>query len=270
MRIRGSTRVFALLGDPVAHSLSPAMHNAAFNALGLDAAYVCLRVAADQVGPLMTGLSAAGGGGNVTAPHKLVAAGHAVGPGGGRLPIVNTFWAAGGQVAGDDTDTPGILAAWRSLGAPAGPWLLIGTGGTATAAANAAALAGAQIAVRSRSIERQLAFEAAHEAAGRVADDQAVIGFVVNCTPLGHGPADPLPIGPDELPECAPALDLVYRPGGTPWVRQCAASGRAVADGREVLLAQGVEAFRRWFPEVDPPAEVMRAALREHLGPPLR
>ena len=70
----GRTRVFALLGQPVAHSLSPAMQNAAFRVLGLDAVYVPLPCAAEHVPVLMAALAAAGGGGNVTVPHKAIAA----------------------------------------------------------------------------------------------------------------------------------------------------------------------------------------------------
>ena len=72
--ITGSTRVFAILGDPVAHSLSPVMHNAAFRALGIQAVYVPFACTAEDVPPLILALARAGGGGNVTVPHKEAAA----------------------------------------------------------------------------------------------------------------------------------------------------------------------------------------------------
>ncbi|MBA3496426.1 MAG: shikimate dehydrogenase, partial [Gemmatimonadales bacterium] len=124
--IDGSTRVFAVLGDPVAHSLSPAMHNAAFRVLGLRAVYVALRVDAGTVPALMRGLSHAGGGGNVTIPHKELAA-QAVDrrePAVERLAACNAFWGEDGAIVGDNTDVPGLLAALDHLEAPPGNWML--------------------------------------------------------------------------------------------------------------------------------------------------
>ena len=100
--IGGRSRVFAILGEPVAHSLSPAMHNAAFRALGLDAVYVALRASAADVPHLIRALARAGGGGNVTVPHKEVAA-QAVDQPGDRvrsLGACNTFWGGEGGARG--------------------------------------------------------------------------------------------------------------------------------------------------------------------------
>jgi shikimate dehydrogenase len=261
--IGARTRVFALLGDPVAHSLSPAMHNAAFRALGLDAVYVALRCGGAAVGSLMDALASAGGGGNVTVPHKRAAAAHLAGTG---LATVNTFWGDGGRTRGTDTDSGGIEAVWRRLGGPEGDWCVLGTGGSARAAAIAAMAAGAAVAVRSRSRRRAADFAAwVHEAGGR-AGSLAGAAVVVNCTPLGLSDADPLPIEPAAMPEGALAVDLVYAEGGTQWSRAARVSGRRAVDGREVLLAQGAEAFRCWFPGSEPPIEVMRAAVASALG----
>jgi len=112
--IDGSTRVFAILGDPVAHSLSPAMQNAAFRVLGLPAVYVALRCVPADVPGLMRALSRAGGGGNVTVPHKEVAA-QAVDR---RREIVdrigacNTFWGEEGACVGDNTSKGPNCASW--------------------------------------------------------------------------------------------------------------------------------------------------------------
>jgi shikimate dehydrogenase len=265
--IGARTRVFALLGDPVDHSLSPAMHNAAFRALGLDAVYVALRCDRGAVGPMMDALSSAGGGGNVTVPHKRAAAAHLDGAG---VATVNTFWGDDGRTRGIDTDSLGIEAVWRRLGAPAGDWSIVGTGGSARAAAIAAMAAGAGIAVRSRSNQRAAEFASWLRETGGRAGDPAAAGVVVNCTPLGLSDADPLPVEPGDLPEGAMALDLVYAEGGTRWSREVRATGRRAVDGREVLLAQGAEAFRCWFPGNEPPTEVMRAALESALGPAAR
>ena len=263
--IGGRTRVFALLGNPVTHSLSPAMHNAAFAALGLDAVYLALALSAERVAPVMRALAEAGGGGNVTVPHKRVAA-EAIGASDG-LDTCNTFWGADGALHGADTDAIGIQRAWERLGAPGGAWLLLGTGGSARAAARAAGTAGAPILVRSRAGSRQARFLADCAAAGLpTAEAGQPVGMVVNCTPLGLGAGDPQPLAPRELPPDAAVLDLVYAAGETAWVRAARAAGRSALDGREVLLSQGTAAFRHWFPDVDPPAEVMRAALRARLG----
>ena len=130
--INGRTRVFAILGDPVSHSLSPAMHNAAFRALGLDAVYVPLECRAEDVTALIGGLGRAGGGGNITVPHKETAA-RAVGrlePRAALLGACNTFWGEDGVAAGDNTDVAGLLEALDRLAAPRRGWLVAGTGGS--------------------------------------------------------------------------------------------------------------------------------------------
>lgn len=262
--ITGRTRVFALLGDPVAHSVSPAMQNAALAALGLDAVYVPMRCAAADVPVLMRTLAASGGGGNVTLPHKVVAAA-TVDPT-GTLPLgtVNTFWAEDGTLHGESTDIIGVREGMAALGAPAAPWLVLGTGGTARAALWAAKERGVAIAVRSRSPERARALEAQAQAMGVAIATEAECSIAINATPLGLGAADPLPMAP--APHLRWALDMVYHPGETAWVRAMRAAGAQALDGRVVLLAQGAAGLRRWFPGVEPPLEIMRAALQRALG----
>lgn len=258
--ITGRTRVFGLLGDPVDHSLSPAMHNAAFAALGLDAVYVPIRCSGAEVPALMRALALAGGGGNLTIPHKRIGAGVARSIAGRPLEACNTFWSQDAMVVGDETDSVGIARAWASLGRPSGDWLLIGTGGSALAAARAARNAGVGVLVRSRSPERAAAFRQELGAMG-VGAGSAPIGMVVNCTPLGLRKDDRLPLELDDMPGTAAGLDLVYARGQTTWVRALAARGIPARDGREVLLGQGAAAFERWFPAEPAPVEVMRAAL---------
>lgn len=265
MRIGGHSRVFALLGDPVGHSASPGMFNAAFAVLGLDAAYVALRVRTDRVAPVMRALAEAGGGGNVTVPHKRAAA-LAVDRMEGPLPTAcNTFWGAGESLVGDNTDVAGILSALDLLGAPRTRWLVVGTGGGAHAVAAAARERSAALAVRSREDSRAAAF-LAEVAEGLERVDQAECEVVINATPLGLRKDDPLPIAPEGAPSARWALDLVYRSGETPWVRAMRAAGCCAADGRDMLAHQGTAALERWFPGVVPPLDVMRAAIRAGLG----
>lgn len=266
MEIRGSTRVYALLGDPVAHSLSPLMQNAAFRALGLDAVYVALRCTAESLDGVMDALLRQGGGGNVTIPHKEVAATVLARRSGYDLPVCNTFWSEAGVARGAETDSEGIVMALNRLDAPEGPWGVIGSGGSARAALFAAHRAGVGIAVKSRSAERADQMAGLAAGLGVPVAPLETCPVVINCTPLGLGEREPLPIAADEIPAARLALDLVYRQGETAWVRAMRAAGRGAADGREVLVEQGAAAFERWFPGRQAPREVMRAAVRAALG----
>jgi shikimate dehydrogenase len=145
-------------------------------------------------------------------------------------------------------------------------WLVVGTGGSAQGVLVAAAAAGAAIAVQSRSGERAQAFSRLAAESGVALIDPAECDVVVNATPLGMHADDPSPISLATLPRAKAVLDLVYRRGETALVRAARALGLPAADGREVLLGQGAAAFRCWFPDREPPMDLMRAALRDHLG----
>jgi shikimate dehydrogenase len=264
--IDGSTRVFAILGDPVAHSLSPAMQNAAFRVLGLKAVYVPLRCTPDDLPGLLRALSRAGGGGNVTVPHKEAAA-RAVDrcePAADRLGACNTFWAEDGACVGGNTDVAGVLAALDDLEAPPGAWLVLGTGGGARAAVGAARERGAAVAVGSRSADRRRRFEDWAASQGVKLADAAGCTVIINTTPLGLAPGDPLPLVQPPAAGSV-ALDMVYAGGDTAWVRAMRAAGLRAADGRTMLVAQGAAALERWFPGERAPVEVMRAAVDARL-----
>ncbi|HEY3279212.1 MAG TPA: shikimate dehydrogenase [Gemmatimonadales bacterium] len=273
METGASTRLLAILGDPVAHSLSPAMHNAACRALGIDAQYLALHVPAPALGTVLQALAATGGAGNVTVPHKeaverSVARKTDVCA---RAGACNTFWTEDGALVGDNTDVAGIGAALSALGqngGKGGRWLVIGTGGSARAVAIAAVDAGAALWVRSRHPDRARQFaQWAAGAGARVepAHGPTKVDAVINATPLGLAEGDPLPIDPKDLPGVRVALDLVYARGETRWVRMLRARGVAAADGRDVLVHQGAAAFSRFFPGFVAPVEVMRAAVERAL-----
>jgi shikimate dehydrogenase len=268
------TRVFALLGDPVSHSLSPRIQNAALRAADLDGVYVALRASADDLAGLLVALARAGGGGNVTVPHKPLAARTVE----RRTATVdatgacNTFWLEDGRVCGDNTDVEGVSAAVRTLlgrSAKGARVLVLGAGGSARAVVHALATDGADgIVILNRTVQRAEELArlggAGKTVVSTAASVDAVRGerfdLVVNTTSLGLRADDPLPLSPEAGVSFDAALDLVYSVDGTPWVHALRRRGVPAADGTEVLLRQGAAAFRRWW-GVDAPVDAMRDAL---------
>jgi shikimate dehydrogenase len=275
VEISANTRLLAVIGDPAAHSLSPAMHNAAFRALGLNAVYVALRVPADALSTFLSAQAAIGGAGNVTLPHKeaverSVARKTDVCA---RVGACNTFWtdADDGGLVGDNTDVVGVLASLAKIGAAAHKqerWIVVGTGGSARAVAVAAADRGAELFVRSRDAARANAFAqwaSTIGVAATVAGGPIEVDVAINATPLGLAGHDPLPIDVNHIPGAQRALDLVYAPGETRWVHALRERGIAAVDGREMLVQQGAAALERFFPGTVAPKEVMRAAVQRAL-----
>ncbi len=274
MEISANTRLLTVIGDPVAHSLSPTMHNAAFRALGVDAVYVALRVSAASLPTVLAMQAAVGGAGNVTVPHKEAVERSVTRKTDvcARVGACNTFWTedGGGGLVGDNTDVFGITAALEHIGAArkGERWLVIGTGGSARAAAVSAAERGATLFVRSRNDARAKQFAAWATGVGvvtQVANGPVEIDVAINATPLGLAGHDPLPIDVNHIPGAQKALDLVYAPGETRWVHALRERGIEAVDGREMLVQQGAAAFERFFPDTDAPVEVMRAAVRRAL-----
>lgn len=273
MRIGAATRVIALLGDPVLHSLSPAFQNAAIRAAGLDAVYLALRCDAARVGELLTTLVEAGGAGNVTVPHKRRAAAVVEDATGavGRTGACNTFWGEGGRVLGHNTDIEGFSAAARDLiGSPAGARVLVVGAGGAARAAVAALLDERADAIHLLNRSAATAEELCRmlDPRGRravVVEDRVALrregyDLVVNATPLGLRADDPAPLGFDDVGRIGAVLDLVYRPDGTAWVHDARRRGIHAADGAEMLLHQGAASFRCWF-DREPSMATMRASL---------
>jgi len=269
VEISAKTRLLAVIGDPVAHSLSPAMHNAAFRALGLDAVYVALRVTPESVPAFLAMQAATGGAGNVTVPHKEAVEQSVTRKTDvcARVGACNTFWTEdGGVLVGDNTDVFGVHAALEKIGAErkGERWLVVGTGGSARATAVTAADRGATLFVRSRDGARAAAFAAWAKGIGvptTVANGPTEVDVAINATPLGLAGHDPLPVDLNHIPGVQRALDLVYAPGETRWVHTLRERGIEAADGREMLVQQGAAAFERFFPGIDAPVEVMRAAV---------
>ena len=267
---RGGRALYAILGDPVAHSLSPAIHNAAFSAAGRRARYVARRVSADECGELMRALAMEGGGGNVTVPHKervvpfLDRRTRAVAATG----ACNTFWAQGGEVWGDNTDVEGFMGIWQSAVSPpadTSPVLVLGAGGAARAVLHALLhSAGASVILvwnRTASRAHRLLDEMDDERLRHVHDWRATApAVVVNTTSVGirgrHAPIDLEALAtPPHL-----VMDLVYGKSATPLCRQAGRLGIAAVDGRGMLVLQAEASHARWFGQA-PPRGVMGRAL---------
>jgi shikimate dehydrogenase len=276
MLITATTRLFALLGDPVRHSLSPDFQNAAFQDRGLDAVYVAIRCDASSLAVVLRTVALAGGGGNVTVPHKeaAVSAVDVCSDDVLRTGACNTFWAQDGRVHGDNTDVAGFRRAARDLvGELRGRRvLLLGAGGAARAAAWALVQERVErIDLWNRSPER------AATLIDSIAPGQGVLSVVskfdagaydmlVNATSLGLHDDDPLPWQPDAAAaRPAALLDLVYRPGQTRLVHAARSAGVPATDGRSMLLHQGAAAFTRWT-GLDAPIDIMRTALQTAAG----
>ncbi len=275
MNVTASTRSLTLLGDPVGHSKSPLVQNAAFAAAGVDGVYVAVRCGLDDLQGLMRGLSRAGGGGNITLPHKERAAEvvDVASPAVRRTGACNTFWGdEDGRVHGDNTDVGGFRQALKSFveGSPAGiRVLLLGAGGAARAALMGLLEEDAdEVVVYNRTVER------ARAVARRIGGQRARVApiledlrsesfdLVVNATRLGLGESDPTPLDFDLLHRVGGAMDLVYGSKPTPFVRAAEALGIRATDGVEMLVQQAAASFERWWDELAP-VEIMRAAMEK-------
>ena len=273
MRVTAGTRVLTLLGDPVAHSGSPELQNAAFAAAGVDGVYVAVRCGGDDLVGFMRGLARAGGGGNVTLPHKEKAASildirsEAV----RRTGACNTFWGDGqGRVHGDNTDVEGFRRALRVFldgSGTASRVLLLGAGGAARAALVGLIDEGASEVLlfnrtqeRARAVARRIGGQKARVVPNVHQLEGADFDLVVNATRLGLDPDDPSPIDLAVLSRAGAAMDLVYGRHTTPFVRSAEAAGVRATDGLEMLVQQGAVSFERWWGQ-EAPVQLMRAAL---------
>jgi shikimate dehydrogenase len=259
------TRRAGVLGWPVAHSRSPAIHEAAYAAAGLEGwRYQLLPVPPELLAETLHALPGAGFvGANVTIPHKEAAlavadtatdAARAIG-------AANSVTFGGAGVEADNTDAPGFLAA---LGEPpTGRAVVLGAGGSARAVVWVLRSAGAEVEVWNRTPDRaeRLAAELGVRAVAAVEPG----GLLVNCTSVGLDPGeDPfaaLPLEPGRMGEWEVVADLVYGECETALVRAARAAGAHVMDGLEVLVRQGALSFERWT-GVPAPLEAMRVAGR--------
>ncbi len=282
--IDGKTQLVGLIGWPAAHSLSPLMHNAAFDALGLNWRYVPLPVPPEQVEVSVRGLAAMGFRGvNVTVPHKQVVIPllDSVAPDASQLGAVNTLvidrdHSGRATISGHNTDHRGFVTSLRQSGFdPKGKRaVVVGAGGGGRAVVFGlleaateeivvldSALEQAQALVddlcrqrscrlRTRPLTQETLIESTHAA-----------DLFVHATPVGMWPHSEGCIWPEKLPFPAhlTAFDLVYNPLETHLLRHAREAGARTIDGLGMLVAQGALSFELWTGETAP-IEVMRAA----------
>lgn len=286
INISGKTALVGVMGWPVSHSVSPAMHNAAFAALGLDWCYVPLPVPIEppaRIGEAIRGLRALGlRGANVTVPHKQAVISHLdwLTPAAQAIGAVNTIRIeADGALSGDNTDARGFVADLRDHGVdPAGKRVLVlGAGGSSRAVVLGLAEAGSQsIAILNRTLDRaqelasamQSLFPAcqisAHPLPAAVAELGVQAELIVNTTSLGMTPnVEGLPWEEGAAFHAGQVVyDLVYNPRQTRLLQKAAVDGARAIGGLGMLIWQGAIAFERWTGQM-PPVEVMRAAAEQ-------
>ena len=261
-----------LLGQPVAHSLSPVFQNAALEAARIAAHYEVMDVNADTLRATMRELASMGAAGNVTIPHKERVAGlvDVISPLAAHVGAVNTWWTADGLLHGDNTDVGGfddaVVALMGEIPAHARVTIL-GSGGAARAAAVAIAQwPHARLALWGRDADRALQLVALGPTGRTVVEDGMLNAvrdatLVVNATSIGLLD-EALPIEPALLAHETACLDLVYRRNGTtPWVRRAREQGRPADDGVQMLIGQGARSWASWF-GVPPDRDVMLRALQ--------
>jgi shikimate dehydrogenase len=297
LRIRGTTALVGLLGDPVRHSLSPVMQNAALEAMGLDWAFLALPTPADELETVVRALEAMQCRGlNVTIPHKQAVTGlcRELSPLAQRLGAVNALVPlAGGGWHGTNTDVEGFCAPlqqgetnWKGRSA-----LVLGCGGSARAVvAGLVELGFGSIQLAGRRPEALEAFLADCQAwapqlqalswsseSGSLAGALAAADLVVNTTPVGMASAsnpaaaEACPLSEPEIAALQPqawVYDIIYTPRPTQLLQRAEARGCRTLDGLEMLVEQGAAALRLWSGRSDVPVAVMREALIQALASP--
>lgn len=284
MEINAHTQFCCVIGNPVEHSLSPAIHNAAFQKLGLNFVYLAFRV--DAIGDAIKGLRALGGfrGASVTIPHKvsIVPFLDDIEATAKQIGAINTILADEGKLIGYNTDTTGALRALWEGGAQLKneTVVMLGSGGAARAIAFALAAESGISSLHLLGIEEKervaLAADLRTKTTMNVVDsylDEAALKAVlpqarvlIHCTPIGMAPK----IGKS----CVPAtllhqgltvMDIVYNPRDTQLLKDAHAAGCRTIRGLEMFLNQAAAQFQLWT-SMPPPIDVMRAVLESRFS----
>lgn len=274
MNISGKTRVVGLLGWPVEHSLSPAMHNAAFEHLNLDYCYVTFPVSPDLLSDAVKGIRGLGlGGANVTVPHKenVMPFLDEVSEEAAFIGAVNTIKNDNGRLTGFNTDCRGFMRSLSEAGIAVKDKkiLIVGAGGASRAIGYYLCKEASSVYLFDvDSNKAGLLKEHLNKLKGNVSLVSADsikskelfsdVDIIINATPLGLKPDDPMPVDISLVKNSHVVCDLIYKE--TPLLSEAAGMGCKTMDGLGMLLWQGVFAFEIWT-GIMPPAEIMRAVL---------
>ncbi len=282
MIISGKTRVCGVIGDPIEHTLSPIMHNAAFKALKLDFAFLAFKVKAADVEKAVSGMRALGIHGlNVTMPHKSAVINYLdeVDQAAKAIGSVNTILNKDGRLFGFNTDGVGALQALRENGVePRGKKvLLLGAGGAARAIAYTLAREADELVILNRTakqaaelanllkqtFDRKVVADALSPNA--IKDTLQDSDVLINATSVGMKPnANQTPVAFEWLRPDLAVMDIVYNPVETKLAKDAKAAGAKVVSGFEMLIYQGAASFEIWTGH-SAPVEVMRHAALNHL-----
>jgi shikimate dehydrogenase len=286
MVITGTTQLLGVIGYPIKHSLSPVMHNAAIEHLGVDYAYVPLAINPEHLSTAITGLGVIGWQGfNVTIPHKQTIIRHLaeISPTAQAVGAVNTVWRTETGWAGDNTDITGFITPLRlhKKNWPNAVAIVLGCGGAARAVvAGLQQLEVGEIWVVGRDVDKLAQFQASWKnspltVAVRVCGWEQLeqllpqANLVVNCTPIGMAPqqtSSPLSAAQiTKLPLSAIVYDLIYTPRPTELLKMASDHGCDAIDGLEMLIYQGAAALKIWIGK-EAPVDIMRQAVLHHSG----
>jgi len=258
--------LFAVIGNPLSHSLSPSMHTQAFRSVGYNGCYVAVEDA--DIGRALAGIRQLGfRGASITLPHKESSLIHldeldrsAAEPG-----AVNTVVHRSGRLIGFNTDGIGALKALAEKTSLRGKTVgLIGAGGTARAIAFSMTAAGSRVVVlnRTRARGERLARDLGAEFRPLQELSLADCQIIVNATPVGMGPAvDQTPVPEEVLRPHMVVMDVVYRPLPTRFLREAEARGCVTVDGASMFVYQGAAQFELWT-GLSAPLEIMRMTVR--------
>lgn len=271
--VSGNTRIAGVIGQPVRHSLSPAIHNAAYDACGLDWVYVAMEVASGTVPEALAGMRALGIAGlSVTMPHKeaVFEAVDELTPAARAMRAVNCVHLDGGRLVGYNTDGDGFVDSLRADAGvdPSGMRVtVLGAGGAARSVIEALARSGAaEVAVVNRTPDRAADAAALAGAVGIVGTSSSVAtaDLVVNATSVGMG-SDDLPVDSSLLRAGQIVADLVYHPIDTALLRAARSAGARSVGGLGMLVHQAARQFTLWT-GMTAPVAAMRAAAEAELS----
>jgi shikimate dehydrogenase len=269
VQINGHTKIFGILGRPVTHSLSPAMHNAAFKHLNINAVYAAFPVTdLPQAVAGLRGLAI--GGVSVTIPFKeeIIALIDELDSQAAKIGAVNTVVNRNGRLTGYNTDWLGAVTALQARISLTGRHVLIlGAGGASRAIAYGIIQEGGRVTLTDVDQARATALvkDLAAEAISPDAVDRCAATILVNATPVGMVPnIDGIPIAPDLLGRFEVVMDIVYQPLTTRLLKEAQVRGAATIDGLQMLIHQATAQFELWTGQ-QAPAEIMAQAAYEGL-----